>query len=53
MAGEARTALFTEAFRRRHPLRTVATWCAPGEGEVTVSPEDQELIDELRALGYL
>jgi len=53
MPGEAWTALFTDGFRRRHPLRTIETWGAPGEGEVTVSPEDQELIDELRALGYL
>lgn len=53
MAGVARTELFTEDFRRGHPLRTVATWGEPGDGRVTVSPEDQELIDELRGLGYL
>ncbi|HSL85034.1 MAG TPA: alkaline phosphatase family protein, partial [Thermoanaerobaculia bacterium] len=53
MPGEPWAALFTDGFRRRHPLRTIETWGAPGEGEVTVSPEDQELIDELRGLGYL
>jgi predicted AlkP superfamily phosphohydrolase/phosphomutase len=51
--GRARTDLFTAAFQRRHPLRTVKTWGKPRQGIVTPSAADEELVRELEALGYL
>jgi len=52
-AGEAWTALYTEAFRRAHPLRTLPTWGKPGAGRTRASGADDEVLRELRALGYL
>ena len=52
-AGRARTELFTEAFRDAHPLQTIPTWGAPTEGENRASEVDEELVDQLRALGYI
>jgi len=51
--GQARTDIFRPQFRDRFPLRTIPTW---GEMEARDSPEsqsDEELLEELRALGYL
>ncbi|MBD3857011.1 MAG: hypothetical protein IFK92_10925, partial [Acidobacteria bacterium] len=45
--------LFTEAFRDAHPLQTIPTWGAPTEGENRASEVDEELVDQLRALGYI
>lgn len=52
-AGRAWTELFQEDFRERHPLQTVATWGTEGDGFASPSAQDQQLIDELRALGYI
>ena len=52
-AGRAWVELFDEDFRGRHPLRTIASWGAEDEGFASPSTHDQQLIDELRALGYL
>jgi len=53
-AGRPRMALFNAEFRRAHPLRTIRTWGKRQEGGTAKSSKaDQELIDELRALGYL
>lgn len=53
-AGRPRVALFDAEFRRVHPLRTIRTWGKRQEGGTAKSSKaDQELIDELRALGYL
>ncbi|HEV2855398.1 MAG TPA: alkaline phosphatase family protein [Thermoanaerobaculia bacterium] len=53
-AGRPRTALFNAEFRRAHPLRTIRTWGKRQEGGTARSSKaDQELIDELRALGYI
>jgi predicted AlkP superfamily phosphohydrolase/phosphomutase len=52
-AGRARTEIFTEAFRSAHPLQTVPTWGKPAEGENRASDVDEELVDQLRALGYI
>jgi predicted AlkP superfamily phosphohydrolase/phosphomutase len=53
-AGRPRVELFNARFRRAHPLRTIGTWGKREDGG-TVKPSraDAELIDELRALGYL
>jgi len=52
-AGRALTELFTDAFRTTHPLQTIPTWGAPTEGEGRASDIDEELLDQLRALGYI
>ncbi len=51
--GTARTEIFRPQFRDRFPLRTVPSW---GKLEARESPDSQseaELLEELRALGYL
>jgi len=52
-AGRALTELFTENFRTAHPLQTIPTWGVPTEGENQASEVDEELVDQLRALGYI
>jgi predicted AlkP superfamily phosphohydrolase/phosphomutase len=52
-AGRARTEIFTEDFRSAHPLETIPTWGKPTAGENRASAVDEELVDQLRALGYI
>ena len=52
-AGKARTELFSKAFRDAHALQTIPTWGAPTDGENLASEVDEELVDQLRALGYI
>jgi predicted AlkP superfamily phosphohydrolase/phosphomutase len=52
-AGKARTDLFSEAFREAHPLRTIRTWGTRRSAGARTSKEDEKLLEELRALGYL
>ena len=52
-AGRARTEIFTEGFRRTHPLQTIPTWGTPTQGGNRASAVDEELVDQLRALGYI
>lgn len=53
-AGRPRMALFNAELRRGHPLRTVRTWGKREEGgKAKPSAADRELMDELRALGYI
>jgi len=52
-AGRAWTELYTERFRRRHPPTTIATWGTREPGAATRSQADEELLEELGALGYL
>ena len=52
-AGRAWVELFDASFRRRFPLHTVPTWGVGADGSVTTSAEDEALVRELRALGYL
>lgn len=52
-AGHVSSDLFRESFRARHPRRTIDTWGTLDERETVRSPADAELMDELRALGYL
>jgi predicted AlkP superfamily phosphohydrolase/phosphomutase len=51
--GEVIEALFEARFRSRHPLRTVATWRLPVEVAPASSEADEQILEELRALGYL
>jgi predicted AlkP superfamily phosphohydrolase/phosphomutase len=52
-AGRAWVELYTGAFRRRHPPVTVTTWGTRTAGAAATSDADQQLLDELGALGYL
>ncbi len=53
-AGRPRAALFNAEFRRSHPLRTIRTWGKRDDGgKAKSSAADRELMDELRALGYI
>lgn len=53
-AGRPRTDLFTPEFRRSHPLRTIRTWGALKDGGAArSSAADEDLLNELRALGYI
>jgi hypothetical protein len=51
--GRAHTELFRPAFRELRPLRRVPTWGRPRQGRATASEADEELVRELKALGYL
>jgi predicted AlkP superfamily phosphohydrolase/phosphomutase len=52
-AGRPRTELFRAGFRARHPVRTVPSWGTQESWKVETSPVDRQLLDELRALGYV
>lgn len=52
-AGKPWMNLFTEDFRRTNPLRTVKAWDVGREGTAATSTADEEIIRELKALGYL
>jgi hypothetical protein len=53
-AGRPWTALFGADFRRAHPLRTIPTWGKLQRGGTArSSAADEELLNELRALGYI
>lgn len=52
-AGRPWTTLFTEEFQRVHPLQKIDSWKMAREGELRESEADAEIIEELKALGYL
>lgn len=52
-AGRPWTELYAEGYRSRHPVRRIASWQMERDGEVTRSAEDEALLEELGALGYL
>ncbi|PYQ12193.1 MAG: hypothetical protein DMF80_18795 [Acidobacteria bacterium] len=52
-AGQARTDLFTAEFRSHHPVWSVPSWGTMASWRVETSPVDAQLLDELRALGYV
>ncbi len=52
--GQVRESLFNEGFRQRHQVETVSSWgLRDGTEAHTGSIADQEILEELRALGYL
>ncbi len=51
--GKAWVGLFEPEYRARRPLRTVASWGVMGDGEALASAADEEILDDLRALGYI
>jgi predicted AlkP superfamily phosphohydrolase/phosphomutase len=53
-AGKPRMDLFDEELRRSQPLRSVRTWGVREEGgKARSSKADEDLLNELRALGYI
>ncbi len=55
LAGRPLTALFTDSFMRRYPVREVATYGPPSAttSDRSGKPLDREMIDRLRSLGYV
>jgi predicted AlkP superfamily phosphohydrolase/phosphomutase len=51
--GRVRTEIFTDDFRERFPPKTIPTWGVRDRREAPDSQADEELLEELRALGYL
>jgi predicted AlkP superfamily phosphohydrolase/phosphomutase len=52
-AGRAWSELFAAEWQRRYPLRRIRTWGEPRDTRAARSAADAELLEELRALGYL
>jgi predicted AlkP superfamily phosphohydrolase/phosphomutase len=52
-AGKPRIDLFTEEFREAHPVRTIRSWGKRKSAGARTSKEDEKLLEELRALGYI
>ena len=53
-AGRARTELFRDELRRGQPLRTIETWgTRQGSGGARSSKADEDLLNQLRSLGYI
>jgi len=53
-AGRAWTELYTDAFRRSHPPRRIASWGRrESAGGDRRSASDEKLLDDLRSLGYI
>lgn len=52
-SGRAWRELFAPGFREVHPSRTVASYGVEEEGETRSSEADAEIVEELKALGYL
>jgi len=51
--GEAYPQLFREDFRKRHPLRKIKSWGVRKAENGQASKADDQLLDELRSLGYI
>ena len=52
-AGKPRTDLFTEELREARPVRTIKSWGKRKSAGARTSKEDEKLLEELRALGYI
>lgn len=52
-AGRAWEELYGASYRESRPLRTIESWGVLGEGEAVTSTADEEILDDLRALGYI
>lgn len=53
MDGHVYDWLFTDEFRAAHPARSIASWGAQREGDALSSEVDEDIIQDLKALGYL
>jgi arylsulfatase A-like enzyme len=52
-AGRPKASLFRAQFRARTPLRAIDSWGRRSPDAPAASAEDEKLVEELRALGYL
>ncbi|MEY3212313.1 MAG: hypothetical protein RIT28_2794 [Pseudomonadota bacterium] len=53
-SGKAQTALYTDAYRQAHPLKTVPSYgTTRSSSEVSKSKDDAEMLKQLQELGYL
>jgi predicted AlkP superfamily phosphohydrolase/phosphomutase len=52
-AGRPWRELYTEAFQKVHPVRSIASWGTRDARRPYPSAEDETMLDELRGLGYL
>ena len=52
-AGRAWVELYDAEYRESRPLRTIASWGTRDSGEALQSSVDEEILDDLRALGYI
>ncbi len=52
-AGRAYLELFTADFQSRMPMRSVPSWGTRSAGSTTSSSEDEDMLESLRALGYI
>ena len=52
-AGRAWQELFTAEYRASRPLRTIESWGEREGTEAATSKADEEILDDLRALGYI
>ena len=52
-AGKPWLDLYSAEYRQARPLRTIASWGVTGAGEALASAADEEILDDLRALGYI
>ena len=51
--GKPQLALFQKEFLYEHPPQSISTWGTSKQGKPLASDEDEALIEELKALGYL
>ncbi len=51
--GTPRLELFQKEFLHNHPPQSISTWGTSKQGQPLASDEDEALIEELKALGYL
>lgn len=51
--GRAWVELYGAEYRESRPLRTIASWGTRDSGEALQSSADEEILDDLRALGYI
>ncbi len=54
MAGRVLTEVFDPGWLEQHPVKTIPTWeTGERQGQTTESDADEEMLEELRALGYI
>ncbi len=51
--GEAYPQIFREEFRKKHPLRNIKSWGVRKAEDGQASKADDQLLDDLRSLGYI
>jgi len=51
--GKPWTRLFNARFREAHPLRWIQSWGSRRAGPARTAPDDDQLVEQLRSLGYI